>query len=63
MWGGCLERRGDYVEGVGRLLGGCGEGLYMLWEAAWRFWKGCLEGIGRLSRGCEEALWRVRMAL
>ncbi len=45
MYGDSVWRvKGCYLEGVGRLSGGC-------WEI--------LEGVGRLSRGAGEAVWRV----
>ncbi len=37
---------------MGRLSGGCG-------EAVWMIWGGCLEDVERLFGGCGEALWSV----
>ncbi len=46
----------SYLEGVGRLSGGCG-------ETVWRGWGGCLDDLGKLSGcvgrlygGCREAV-------
>ncbi len=53
-----------YLEGAGRLSGGCGEAVCCKWggclegvgggcgEATQDMWECCLEGVGRLSEGC-----------
>ncbi len=38
-----------YLEIVGRLSGGCREGV-------WRVWGGCLEDVRRLSGGCSDSV-------
>ncbi len=44
------------MEGVGRLLGECG-------EAVWMMRGDCLEAVGRLSAGCGKAVWGCRKAV
>ncbi len=45
----CLWMLGGYLQGVGRLFGGCEETV----------WVGSLEGMEMLSARFEDAVWRI----
>ena len=48
-----------YLEGVGKMSGGCLEGVWRYLEVVWKVFGACLEGVWNVFRRCPDVGWKA----